>query len=84
MGGLYSKAKLDEKHRKNKNLNLREIFFLQILFHQFRMTTYNKIMKQIKEGSLTKKEEYCLSLHEVSTLVHNPHKAMDIKSPLNT
>ena len=47
------------------------------------MTTYYKFMKYFKGVSLKKNEDY-LSLHEVSTMVHNPPKTMDVNSPLNT
>ena len=47
------------------------------------MTPYNEFMKQFKGEVLQKKEDY-LSLHEVSTIEHDPPKTMDVKISLNT
>ena len=80
----YGRVLIQQNQMKNigktTTLNLREVFS-QILFHQYRMTAYNKFMKQFKGGNLTIKKEDYLSLREVSTIVHDPPKTMDVKSP---
>ena len=68
---------------KTTTSNLCEIFS-QILFQQYRMTAYNKFMKQFKGGFLTKQKEDYLPLHEAWTIVPDPPKIMDVNSPLNT
>ena len=67
---------------KTATLTLCEIFS-QTLFHQHRMTIYNKFMKQI-EGDVIQKVEVYLPLHEVSFKVEDPPEIMEVKTPLNT
>ena len=67
---------------KTATLNLRDTFS-QIMFHQYRVTTYNKFMKHFERGCLKKKQVY-LPLHKVSTKIPNPHIIMEVKSHLNT
>ena len=48
------------------------------------MITYNKFMEQFKERMSYKIKEDYLPLHEVSTIVHDPPKIIDVNSLIST
>ena len=66
---------------KTATLNLPE-FFSQSMFKQYRMTTYNKLIKQIKGGCLHKIRNITPHQLRYTIILHEPPKIMEMKTHL--